>query len=433
MTGCMLYSYQPRDASQCLQSSRVIFVGDSVTRGLFFQFIHTVDPTLPKEPPDDGAKHSDHSFVSGSQTKFDFVWDPFLNTTSTLALINPPREHSTDGQSERPALLVLGSGLWYLRYADTSGGLSAWEANIEAHIEAINGARNKPADAVIFLPVEEIVSSKLSSERLDTMHSSDIDAMNSDLYHRIKPSTNSSWSQFLGSASSGRISFPLVFNKMLDDSQTQDGLHFAEAIVKAQANILLNLRCNDKWPQTFPMDKTCCRMYPWPGPVQSIVLASLLLYTFALLYHSREQHSVKLISIPSNISIDAETWVVNKEHLPMIIFGASMSLIYLADRTGLWPKEQKQFDPWTFGFLCLVSLAAGLATVRSADKDLGFLNRDQTDEWKGWMQSTSIHCSTDIVLTGLFQLQFLYTIIWVLPRYLASITPSEFLSQPIFS
>lgn len=400
MTGCMLYSYQPRDTSQCLSSRRVVFIGDSVTRALFFQFIYTVDSTLPKELLDDGAKHSDHSFVSGSQTKLDFIWDPFLNTTSALALINPPTQQSINEQAERPALLVLGSGLWYLRYADTSGGLSAWEANIEAHIGAINGARNKPADEVVFLPAEEIVSSKLSPERLDTMHSSDIDAMNSDLYHRIKPSTNSSWSQLLGSASSGRISFPLVFNRMLDDSQTQDGLHFTDAIVEAQAKILLNLRCNDEWPQTFPMDKTCCRTYPWPGPVQSIVLASLLLYTCAFLYRSREQRSVKLIYMPSDISIDTKAWVVNKEHLPAIIFGASISIIYLADRTGLWLKEQKQFNAWTFGILSLASLAAGMVTVRGADKDLGFLNRDQTNEWKGWMQSASTDCSTNMALTG---------------------------------
>ena len=284
----MLYSYQPKDASRCLESSRVVFVGDSVTRTLFFQFIHAVDHTLPKELPDDGAKHSDHSFVSGSQTQLDFLWDPFLNTTSTLALINPSI-HLVDGRSERLALLVLGSGLWYLRYADTSGGLSAWEANIEAHIEAINGARNKPADKVVFLPVEETVPSKLSPERLNTMHSSDIDAMNSDLYHRIKPSTNSSWSRLLESTSSEGISIPSVFNKMLDESQTKDGLHFTEAIVKAQANILLNLRCNNEWPQTFPMDKTCCRMYPWPGPVQSVVLASLLLGVCIFLRRSCEQ------------------------------------------------------------------------------------------------------------------------------------------------
>jgi len=63
-----------------------------------------------------------------------------------------------------------------------------------------------------------------------------------------------------------------------------------------------------------------------------------------------------------------------------------LAIIYLADRSWLWLKEQKQFDGWAFAFLCLCALAAGLATLKRADNDLGFLNRDQTDEWKGWMQ-----------------------------------------------
>lgn len=297
MIGCMLHSYQAKDASQCLASRRVVFVGDSVTRTLYFQFVHTIDPTLPMEPPNDGAKHADHSYVSGSQIKLDFVWDPFLNTTSSLALTNPPVQHSGDAaHSERPALLVLGAGLWYLRYANTSGGLPVWEANVEAYIEAIAGARIKPADKVVFLPIEEVVISKLSPERLDTIHSSDIDAMNSDLYHRIKPSPTASLLHIFDSTSSGPVSLPLVFNKMLDDSQTQDGLHFADSVVKAQANILLNLRCNDEWPKKFPMDKTCCRRYPWPSPVHLIVLAGVVLSTCGFLYRSCERDFGKLSS-----------------------------------------------------------------------------------------------------------------------------------------
>ena len=70
-----------------------------------------------------------------------------------------------------------------------------------------------------------------------------------------------------------------------------------------------------------------------------------------------------------------------------LVFSTGLTLVFVADRTALWSKEQKQFDPRTFGFLCLISLCIGLLTVRHSDKDLGFLNREQTDEWKGWMQS----------------------------------------------
>jgi hypothetical protein len=72
--------------------------------------------------------------------------------------------------------------------------------------------------------------------------------------------------------------------------------------------------------------------------------------------------------------------------MPIFVFGAGCALLFFADRTGVWLKEHKQFDPWAFGGLSMLALAAGLATMQRADKDLGFLNRDQTDEWKGWMQ-----------------------------------------------
>lgn len=79
-----------------------------------------------------------------------------------------------------------------------------------------------------------------------------------------------------------------------------------------------------------------------------------------------------------------------KEQESIFVISASVALIYLADRTGFWLKEQKQFNPWTFTFLCLLTLGFGLLTVKRAENDLGILNRDQTDEWKGWMQSKSV-------------------------------------------
>lgn len=261
-----------------------------MTRKLFFQFGQILDPSLPNTPPDELQKHSDHSLRSKAGTQIEFYWDPYLNTSRAHELINTRNAlvNDTAGYlSHRPALLVLGSGLWYLRYVE-SGGLSAWEANIEATLGTLSRAASKAADEIVFLPIEEVVSSKLSSDRASSIRSSDIDAMNSDLYHRIHPPGDSSL-LFPNISPSMPIALPMVFNRMLDPSQTDDGLHFADQLIKAQANILLNLRCNDMLPKAFPLDKTCCRSYPWPSILQTIILGVAILWgpcVWSLSYHS---------------------------------------------------------------------------------------------------------------------------------------------------
>jgi N-acetylneuraminate 9-O-acetyltransferase len=72
---------------------------------------------------------------------------------------------------------------------------------------------------------------------------------------------------------------------------------------------------------------------------------------------------------------------------PLAILGLVAVVAFGADRTGLWLKENKAYDPVSFAFLSIVFLVLAGVGLDRADDDLGFLNRDQTDEWKGWMQS----------------------------------------------
>ena len=386
LTGCMLNAYTPKATSTCFGSREVVFVGDSVTRQLFFQFANIVDPKLPDAPPDDDHKHSNYTLGAENKVKLSFYWDPYMNSSYSQLIHPTGTDRAPALDSDRPALLVLGTGLWYLRYED-SGGLPAWEARIEAVIETIKSAKPPLADEIVLLPVEEPVTSKLSPERAKAIRIQDVDAMNSDLFQRIYPPEDSFFP-----ITPRTISLPLVLNRMLDDSQTTDGLHFSSLIVKAQANLLLNLRCNDALPKRYPMDKTCCRSYPSPSPLHLFVIFVVCLAAPAFWYYSYHTGSSLF---PCNRwytyfiatgQLNPATWI-GDEHRPVFIVSGAVALMYVADRTGFWFKEQKQFDSWFFGSLSVLALLVGLGTVKRADKDLGFLNREQTDEWKGWMQS----------------------------------------------
>jgi hypothetical protein len=277
----MLNAYTPEDTSTCFHSRQVVFIGDSITRQLFFQFANIVDPKLPDAPPDDDRKHSNYTLDAGNGVKLSFYWDPYMNSSYSQLIHPTGTDRAPSLDSNRPALLVLGTGLWYLRYKD-SGGPPAWEARVEAVIETINNAKPPLADKIVILPVEEPVISKLSPERASAIRISDVDAMNSDLFHRIYPPHD------LFSTTPSRspdISLPLVLNLMLDDSQTTDGLHFSIPVVKAQANLLLNFRCNDALSKKYPLDKTCCRSYPSPSLLHLFVLSIVCLAAPAYWYY----------------------------------------------------------------------------------------------------------------------------------------------------
>lgn len=371
-----MHMYGSKDIGRCLQNRQVVFIGDSVTRQLYFALAHLADPNIPSSLPLGSDKHSDYSYTSSSATQFQFYWDPFLNASHTHHLLKGSEP------ANPPAVLVIGTGLWFLRYADSSGGLSAWEDTVERTLAAISLSMPGLADEVIFLPVEDPVSELLSEERAASIHSADVDAMNSDLIQRLNRPQRTP-TELLNPYAPPLpppvpVSLPLVFNAMLDPSHTEDGLHFSEPLTAAQAQIVLNLRCNGALPNNSPMDKTCCRRYPSPSWLQCLCLFLIVAWgplTYFLTPRFPVDFPLRKVFPSPNYAI------------PLSMFGFAIGLAYLADRTGLWLKEQKQYDAIPFTFLCIFFLACGLVTIKRGDKDLGFLNREQTDEWKGWMQS----------------------------------------------
>ena len=313
--GCTLHKYEEKEASACFRSKELIFIGDSVTKKLFFQVVQILDRSLPSEPPRDAGKHTNHSFRTTSGTDLTFAWDPFLNSSYTQSVLLKSRDNDAIQSLRSPAMLVLGSGLWYLRYSNLSGGIPAWESRIK-HIFHSLATNPKPADEVVILPVQHIISSKLTPERASTMHPSDIDAMNSDLYHRINSPSGDFEYAFTSLLRSVTASLPLVFNQMLDESLTEDGLHYSDVVVGAQANILFNLQCNNKLPKTFPFNKTCCNRYPWPSAIHLIVLALIVLSGPWLVYRAAVLGEMPSSIVPLSAKSDFCKIQAKADYLP---------------------------------------------------------------------------------------------------------------------
>lgn len=268
----MLHSYTPKTVAPCLNGRKVVIIGDSIARELYYGFMKVLDSSAakPTGAAGEAAKHNDAvNLVAGVDVEF--IWDPFINMTKTDELLN--RQSSERG--EAPALLVFSTGLWFLRQP-SSGGIPAWKAAVNKIIDATHPAHSAIADEVVLLPVEETISSMLSGDRKATLTRPAEDEMNAFLHSRVPPFTDSSITQ---------LSIPYVFNTMtglpyedVAKTHTKDGLHFDNAVTKTQANIILNLRCNDVLPKKFTFDKTCCNQYPAPNWVQAIVILVVLIW-----------------------------------------------------------------------------------------------------------------------------------------------------------
>ncbi|KAI8097431.1 10 TM acyl transferase domain found in Cas1p-domain-containing protein [Halteromyces radiatus] len=355
----MMHTYKPDQVATCLNHSRILYIGDSIARQQFFSFAKLIHPDIET----DGEKHIDRKYEFTEEGLiFEFWWDPYLNDTRTTQFFQQPG--SID--DIRPSLLVVGAGSWHMRYLEETNYMDQWQTSIDKVLDAVQ-LSSRLADAVIMSPMEIPQFDQLNPNRSATITPEKVKAMN-DYLASQRSNIENAHTPF---------AIPFVWNKIISSSinVTQDGLHYDPIVTNAQVQLALNYRCNDVRPKHFPYDTTCCFHYPKPRWYQNI---------FFILF---------LILVPIGFYIcDRLSRLVPSEKVlnALFIFGLGVIYMYFGDRTQLFGKIHKHYDSTTFTFLMTIFVVmAGLVTLQSNKKegvDLGFLNRDQTDEWKGWMQ-----------------------------------------------
>lgn len=238
-------------------------IGDSIARQLYYSMVKKLLPDANTQ----GDKHSDiHLQDPVSSTTFEFYWDPVLNTTKTMALLSGTNDRVLGNEVQTPSVFLLGAGVWFLRHSEWTGGLEQWKVVMENLIRRIDNPRLEPLAQHLFIsPISAVNPEKLSEDRLRTVLPKDIKMMNKFLKEATKDSS---------------ISVPFVWNKMTRTAteETRDGLHYAEAVMTEEVDVLLNSICNNKLPKVAPMGTTCCYDYPSNRWFQTLMLAIFLVW-----------------------------------------------------------------------------------------------------------------------------------------------------------
>ncbi|KAJ3124637.1 hypothetical protein HK101_006095, partial [Irineochytrium annulatum] len=159
-----------------------------------------------------------------------------------------------------------------------------------------------------------------------------------------------------------------------------DGIHYTDVVADAEVELVLNEVCNAAVYAGEMHDKTtCCVPYPLPAWREALTLVVFVIIgPLALLYRtlcpSATPHAYVAPLVPGQ----------------KLAFALSMMCLaiwycYIADRTPVFMKTAKYYSTYDFVVMNIIWLVPSLMTFKQ-EKDSSFLNRFQTDEWKGWMQ-----------------------------------------------
>ncbi len=279
--GCLMQVYTRKDIQACLEDRRVVYIGDSTARQLFWATAKKMNATAADEEMREAAKHEDLTFDDGGVT-VNFIWDPFLNSSSLrhelLSYLNDHLQEDAAIGGE-VGLVMVGGGLWYARHFE-SDWLDQYKDSLD-YLAPLLGTRKtslgklysppssrgrNPGHHVYVAPVQIPFYDALSPSRASTMTPAKINPMNEYLYNT--------------SISKG-VRVPWSHSLMTWESQhayEESGLHVIDSISARRVDVLLNMRCNAELTLShgYPYDKTCCSAYETRNAFRKILLLMCL-------------------------------------------------------------------------------------------------------------------------------------------------------------
>ncbi|XP_051033133.1 N-acetylneuraminate 9-O-acetyltransferase isoform X2 [Phodopus roborovskii] len=350
---CMMHKYKMSEAKNCLVDKHIAFIGDSRIRQLFYSFVKIINPQFKEE----GNKHENI---------------PFQDKTASVKV----------DSGAKPHVIVAGAATWSIKIHNGSDeALSQYKMNITS-IAPLLEKLAKTSD--VYWVLQDPVYEDHLSENRKMITNEKIDAYNEAAVSILNSSTRNSKSN----VKLFRVS-KLIAQETIMESL--DGLHLPESSRETSAMILMNVCCNKVLK---PVDGSCCQPRPPLTLIQKLaacfftlsVIGYLIFYVIHRNAHRKNKPCTDLESGEEKKNI-INTPVSSLEILLQSFckLGLIMAYFYMCDRANLFMKENKFYTHSSFFIPIIYILVLGVFYNENT-KETKVLNREQTDEWKGWMQ-----------------------------------------------
>ena len=371
--GCGSLKYGPDQIRRCAGNRKIVFAGDTYLQRTFWAVLKKLDHSVS----DVELQESD-IVIEKDRVGLEFLWDPYLNGTQLMEYVGV---HG-DGGKGRPTILVVGPSQWQLEtgavgqfagaiegIARTAYGKNLWRSVTSRPYSYGDGL----GDVVLFAPAQMPYTENGNNALAEYQA---YDEMNDELRKRSdQQGIDVLWS----------------FDRMTRGHEEKfvGNANLKEDAFKRRADVLLNLRCNAHMAGGYPHTATCCGTWERLNWIQTTFL------------------TLGLGILPAIFLLDWWLPMLKDENRSIVrafcAFVGAVSLQYLADRTHVFEQVTRlPLQLPNLRKMIAVAFIIGFATIRKSKPpgkpnlssgrqlDQPFLSRDQSDEWKGWMQALII-------------------------------------------
>lgn len=388
---CILRQFDAQTVADCLANETALFVGDSHAREAFWAVVRSIEPSY------DYSKIEKHQNINVDLVgvKLRFIWDPYFRKDGVAKLGDIVSNEDED--APRYKMVHMSVGSWYMQNAKTlEEGYSGWKQALNRINEIVKIQDKSSRRLIEFFTIAPIPLPHYETLKKndDYSHVKGLDAtyltkmnIHLDNYFNKNPHRKT------------RISVPLSFDHMRVktgvSAYKKDGIHFHDDVYKTMSDTLLNVRCNQEllddkyianYGPVYPFSETCCVHYKQPRAMGQVLILGVICALLPIIYLGQRYTQSDMYAR----FVRYVSWPVPAIHdesllTACVVVGGALAYSFFCDRTQFFGKGAKQFITGEFwGLVALFLGSYGFSFTSQADTT--FLNRHQTEEWKGWMQ-----------------------------------------------